>query len=207
MRTGRPKSFDEEAVLDRAMELFWLRGYEGVGLAELLARMGISRQSLYDTFGSKRGLFIRAVEHYRRTQLGEALALLEREGSRVENVKAVMGYFERLAGHESHRGCLVANALVELGPHDPEVATLLRDTLELLRSGLERALREAQERGEMPGDRAPAQLSRALVNAMLGLAVTGRLGLGPAVLRDVYEGTLSMLERPGTGAARASSAG
>jgi len=194
MVSGRRKQFDEREVLGRAMDLFWLRGFEAVGLSQLQAHMGISRQSLYDTFGSKRGLFLRTIQHYRETQLVEALALLEREGSRLENVKAVLRYFESLARDRDCRGCLVANALVEMGPHDDEIAALLADTLELLQGGIEGALRRAQEDGELAPGKSPSELARALVNAMIGLAVTGRLRRGQAAVGEIAAGTLSMLD-------------
>lgn len=176
------------------MHVFWLRGYEGVGLSQLQQEMGISRQSLYDTFGSKRGLFVRAIEHYRETQLAEALKLLEREGSRLENVKQLVKFFEGLALDQECHGCLVANTLVELGPHDEEIAEMLRETLGLLQEAILKALCEAQQRGELAPSKSPPELARALVNAMIGLAVTGRLRSEPEDLRAIYAGTLSMLD-------------
>ena len=194
MRPGRPREFDERQVLERAMNLFWARGYERVALSELQQQMGISRQSLYDTFGSKRELFIRTIEHYRATQLAQALAMLSREGSPLENVRAVVRFFDQLASDPSCRGCLVANALVEIAPHDPEIAELLRETLELLRESIERALRAAREGGELAARKAPEQLSLALTNALMGMAVTGRLPTGRPMLRGITDATLSMLE-------------
>lgn len=194
MRPGRPKQFDTEEVIERAMQAFWSNGYEALGLTDLLEYMGISRQSLYNTFGSKRNLFIRTIEHYRQTQLSQAIALLERDGSRVENVKAVVRFFETLALDGSCRGCLVANTLVELGSSDDEIAALLRKILEALRSAIELALREAQTRGELAANKSPEELSRALTNAVIGLAVTGKLQMDPADIRLVYSGTLSMLD-------------
>jgi TetR/AcrR family transcriptional repressor of nem operon len=190
---GRPREFDEREALDRAMNLFWLRGYEAVSLVELLRHMEISRQSLYDTFGNKRSLFIRAIGHYRDTQLVAALALLEREGPPLEHVKDVVRFFQQLASDSRCRGCLVANALVELGPHDTEIAELLRGILDLLQGSIERALRSAQARGELDASRSPEELSRALTNAAMGMAVTGKLPLPESVLRDICAGTLSML--------------
>jgi len=194
MPAGRPREFDEEEVLDRAMNLFWERGYAAAGVSELLAHMGISRQSLYDTFGSKRELFRRAIEHYRATQLTQALALLERQGSRVENVKAVVRFFEELALDRRARGCLVANTLVEVGSHDPELSELLRETLGILQTAIEKTLREAQEVGELPPGKSPLGLSRALTNALVGLSVSGRLRMDRAEVEDIYAGTLSMLD-------------
>jgi len=194
MRPGRPKKFDPEEVVEWAMQGFWLHGYEAFGLTGLLECMGISRQSLYDTFGSKRGLFIRTIEHYRQTQLSQAIALLERDGSQIENVKALVRFFETLALDGSCRGCLVANTLVELGSSDDEIAALLREILEALRSAIESALREAQARGELAATKSPAEISRALTNAVIGLAVTGKLQMDPADIRQIYSGTLSMLD-------------
>jgi TetR/AcrR family transcriptional repressor of nem operon len=191
---GRPKQFRREDVLERAMQHFWRCGYEATSLPALLKAMGISRQSLYDTFGGKRALYISAIEHYRATQISQALALLGREGSPIENVKAVLRLFPKLAADAGCRGCLVANAMVEMGSRDPEIAGLLGDTLELLRRGFEGALRKAQARGELGPGKSPRPLSRALTTALIGMAVTGRLDRGRAELHGIYTGTYSMLD-------------
>lgn len=194
MSVGRPKSFDEQEVLQKAMDLFWLHGYEGIGLTDLLKGMGISRQSLYDTFGNKRGLFVRVIEHYRSTQLSEALALLQREGSPLENVKDVLRFFEVLAVDQRCRGCLVANSIVEVGPHDEELSALLAETLGLLQQGIQDALQEARRRGELAASKSPPELSRALTNAMVGLVILGKLREERGAIRDIFAGTLSMLD-------------
>lgn len=192
MQRGRPKGFDKRVALERAMQLFWRQGYEKTALAELLEEMGISRQSLYDTFGSKRSLFIRAIEHYRDEHLAQALALLARDGSALENVRAVVRFFERLSLGE--RGCLVANAMVEVAPHDDEIAELLSETLGLLETSMRIALERAKRAGELPEGKSPLRLSRALTSAVIGLAVTGKLRPGRTALRDVHAGTLAMLD-------------
>jgi TetR/AcrR family transcriptional repressor of nem operon len=194
MPAGRPREFDETKVLERAMQYFWSRGYEGAALADLLDAMGISRQSLYDTFGNKRQLFIRSIEHYRAVHLSQALALLRAEGSQLENVKATMRFFERLAADRRCRGCLVANALVEVAPHDEEIAALLEETLDLLETEVKKALERARSNGELGDGKSPRVLARALTNAMIGMAVSGKLRRGPATLRDIYAGTLAVLD-------------
>jgi TetR/AcrR family transcriptional repressor of nem operon len=191
---GRPKQFRREEALQQAMEHFWRFGYQAASLPDLLKAMGISRQSLYDTFGNKRALYIAAIEHYRATQLSQALALLGRKDSPIENVKAVVGFFHELAADAGCRGCFVANAIVEMGSRDRELSRLLTDTLEQLRRGIEGALRKAQARGELASDKSPRQLSRALSNALIGMAVTGRLEGRRAELLGIYAGTLSMLD-------------
>src|SRR4029450_6141307 len=103
---GRPKGFSETDALEKALDLFWQKGYHGVNLPDLLSTMGIARQSLYDTFGDKRRLFIRTIEHYRNTRLAGALALLERPGSPSQNVKDIARLLEQLGlakqGHGAH---------------------------------------------------------------------------------------------------------
>ena len=190
---GRPKSFVESDALEKALDLFWQRGYNGVGLTELLDSIGIARQSLYDTFGNKRQLFVRTIEHYRDTRLAGALALLERDGSPIQNLKDLMRFFERLALDKRARGCLVANSLVELGPHDPEIRELLAQTLGLLEKSITKALRRAQRAGEVPADRSPRAIARALTNALIGMAVTGKLAQSRSTVEDIYAGTLTML--------------
>jgi TetR/AcrR family transcriptional repressor of nem operon len=190
---GRPKQFAENDALEKALDLFWQRGYQGVGLTELLKEMGIARQSLYDTFGNKRQLFIKAIEHYRDTRLAGALALLERDGSPTQNVKDLVRFFEQLAVDKRARGCLVANSLVEIGSGDAEIRELLSQILGLLEKSIEKALARARRAGELPAGRSPRALARALTNALIGMAVTGKLGQSKAMVQDIYAGTLAML--------------
>lgn len=190
---SRPKSFSEERVLEKALDVFWQRGYNGVGLTELLSEMGIARQSLYDTFGNKRQLFIRTIEYYRDTRLVSALALLERDGSPTQNVRDVVRFFKQLALDKRARGCFVANTLVELGSQDSEIRELLAETLGLLEKRVTKALEGARRAGELPKGRSPRAIARALTNALIGMAVTGKLGQSKATVDDIYAGTLTML--------------
>jgi TetR/AcrR family transcriptional repressor of nem operon len=194
MPAGRPREFQREAALERAMQHFWRFGYEAASLPDLLKAMGISRQSLYDTFGNKRALYLSAIERYRADKIGQALALLEREGSPIGNVRAALRFFPKMAADAGCRGCLVANAIVELGARDRELSRLLNDTLEVLQRGFEGALRKARAAGELGPGKSPRQLSRALTNAVMGIAVTGSLDPGAAELRDICAGTLEMLD-------------
>jgi TetR/AcrR family transcriptional repressor of nem operon len=190
---GRPKTFAEHDALEKALDIFWQRGYRGVGLTELLRGMGIARQSLYTTFGNKRQLFIKTIQYYGDTRLAGALALLERDGSPTRNVKDVVRFFERLALDKRARGCFVANSLVEIGPHDREISALLAQTLGSLEEAILKALRRARRLGELPPGRSPRALARALTNALIGLAVTGKLRQSKAAVDDIYSGTLAML--------------
>ena len=194
MTLGRPKKFNEAEVLGKAMNLFWLHGYQGIGLSGLCSGMGISRQSLYDTFGDKRTLFIKAIHFYRENLLSQLLQILADPANPLENVRKVMGYFECRVAANDFRGCLVANTLVELGQHDKEIADLLGDTLGLLEQGLRTALQNAQKAGELPPDRDTKLLARTLTNAFLGMAVSSRLSTHRESIKDVFQGVMATLK-------------
>jgi AcrR family transcriptional regulator len=90
VQRGPKKKFDREEVLERAMEVFWEVGYEAAGLSRLLSAMGIGRQSMYDTFGDKRSLFLEALSHYVSTELAPIRRQLQADGSGLDNIYAVM---------------------------------------------------------------------------------------------------------------------
>jgi len=151
-----------------------------VSLPERLKTMGIPRPRLQDGFGNPRDPYISAIDYYRDYQLPQVLALLERDGSPLGNVRSVVRFFEDLAA-DAH-GCVVVEAFVKMCPHDAEIASVLHETLERLRKRIERSLHEAHVRGELAQEKSPQRLSRAVTNALIGHAVTG------------YTGTLSMLD-------------
>src|SRR5436305_13985260 len=84
---ARQKEFDRDEVLHKAMEVFWTRGYEGASMQDLVKRMGINRQSIYDTFGDKHSLFLQSLDRYREIESRKLFAVLERPGSVKKNLR------------------------------------------------------------------------------------------------------------------------
>src|SRR5258705_9051265 len=116
---ARPRSFDEEHVVDRAMELFWTKGYEATSVSDLTAELGVHPGSLYRTFGDKHALFLRALARYRETQARALAPALLAGGPALPRVRAVLvGFIELAAEQEDPPGCLVANTGGELLPRD-----------------------------------------------------------------------------------------
>ncbi|GII57342.1 TetR family transcriptional regulator [Planotetraspora thailandica] len=146
----RPRTFDEQDVVDRAMELFWTRGYEVTSISDLTAELGVHPGTLYRTFGDKHALFLRALAHYRK-HLADALAPTLLEGGPVmPRIRAVLiGYIDLAAQQEQPRGCLIANTAGEVLPGDDEVACALRETLSVVENGFLQGLRAAARRGEI----------------------------------------------------------
>src|SRR3954465_6311628 len=110
-----PQSFHEEARLDQAIQLFWERGYDGTSLADLETHLGLGRQSLYNSFGDKHALFLKALERYNRTVGVTATAQLTAPAAGLE---AIRGFFDcglkSLASGHGSRGCLMTNTITEL---------------------------------------------------------------------------------------------
>ena len=194
MRPGRPKEFEEDAVLESAMDFFWQHGFHTTGISDLVAHLGIGRQSLYDTFGGKRSLFIRCIHHYRAVHLTKVIHMLEDGADPIARVEDAIRFFENLALDKSARGCLVANALVEFGATDEEIRQLLDETLEMLESAIASALRRAKRLKQLQSNKRPDSLAKALTVASIGMAVSGRLHKDPAAIKAACEGTLSMLK-------------
>jgi TetR/AcrR family transcriptional repressor of nem operon len=191
----RPKAFDPNAALDRAVDLFWQRGFEAVSVQDLVDHLGISRSSLYQTFGDKQALYLAALDRYRQQGEGEARLLREAEATPLDAIRRFFQSIVEGAGtDESCRGCLLANAAVERGPSDAETARRATAALEGMQSSFERVLASAQAKGELSPDRDVKALGRYLANAVYGLRATARLSPERAAVQDVVDQTLAALE-------------
>ena len=195
MTVGRPKEFDRDAALEKAMELFWTRGYEATGLRDLLDHMGIGRQSLYDTFGDKHGLFIAAVKHYDQCITEGIIAQLRAAGSPLQNVRKTLAGISDSVTDGKCRGCLLTNTLVEVAPHDSEVAAAAKSVLSRVENGFRRTLQQAVKEGELPKDANVRALARYLTSTVQGLVVMGKASVSRAAVKDIVNVALSVLER------------
>src|ERR1700761_6793555 len=114
---SRPREFDEAQALQAAKEVFWQRGYEATSLADLLAAMGLPKSSFYETFGSKRELFLRSLARYREERLAAFRQVLA-SGRSVR--QAIEALFRTAIGCEEHKGCMACNEAVEMAPPDAD---------------------------------------------------------------------------------------
>lgn len=190
---GRPKKFDPDCALERAMNLFWERGYEGTSLGDLLSAMGISRQSLYDTFGDKRNLYLAALDRYRTQQRNAVVAELFVEEPALPEIRAVFDKVVASACCGSLKPCMLGKSAIEQGPGETDVQAALKDTLHELEARFELAIRNASRKGELREVSAPRAVARHLVNTLQGLSVLARGGASGDELRDVVQVSLSVL--------------
>jgi AcrR family transcriptional regulator len=169
---GRPREFDADVALDKALHVFWQRGYEGASLTDLTEAMGINRPSLYAAFGNKEELFRRALDRYAERGPGRAMreALTEPTARRV--VERLLGNVAiALTDPCNPRGCLAVQGALTCG----EASDAIKQELCKRRSEAEQTLRERLERAKAEGDLAsdadPAQLARFVSTITQGMSV------------------------------------
>ena len=167
------------------MEVFWNRGYEAASTEELLAAMGIGRQSMYDTFGDKRRLYLEALRHYQAEYGADMFERLSGAGSPLSILAGVLLEVGRQSEDERRRGCMAVNATTEFGRSDQEVAAIVDSGVSLCHSAYARLLAEAKRRGEVRADLDERAAARFLYATLLGLRVTARSGASPEALRDI----------------------
>jgi len=193
---ARPKEFDEERALAAALEVFWEKGYEATSVQDLTARMGIQKASLYNTFGDKHALFVRALGTYSAESLEWYRNQLDRPGSVRDALETLFGKLtEGRDRDDSCRGCLCVNSAVELAHHDPAIAALLERYHQVQEELFRRALERGQARSEIPGDLNSTATARFLLNVIAGLGVARKARSSQAQLDDIVRVTLSVLQR------------
>jgi TetR/AcrR family transcriptional repressor of nem operon len=195
MGVARPKEFEHDVVLDRAMQVFWSRGYEATSIQHLVDRMGIQRGSLYATFGDKRALFFAAIDRYDRVVTAKLLAALDGPASGKDAIRAFFRLKVELALEPRRpRGCLVTNSAAELASRDRGTSTRVGAVLAKIEAAFHRAVVRAQKAGEIDGARDARALARFLISSAQGLSVMAKTIPERAVLEDIVGVVLSALE-------------
>jgi AcrR family transcriptional regulator len=184
---GRPREFDVEEALDRALAVFWRKGYEGASLLDLTRAMGINRPSLYAAFGSKEGLFRKALDRYAEGPAAYVREALSEPTARAVAQRLLGGAVELLTDPRNPRGCLLVQGALACG----EAAESVRRELVSRRASGEAAVRRRFERaladGDLPAGSEPADLARYVVTVVRGMAVQAAGGASREELRRVVK--------------------
>lgn len=191
---ARTKVFDEDEVLDRAMNLFWQKGYNATSAQDLVDGLGISRSSLYDTFGDKHSLFVKALQQYRKERIDPVIKGV----NDAEDIEAYIHHVfdvvkADVLSDTRSKGCFMVNSSVELASCDTEVAnianSIMRDTEEALR----KAIKKGQDKGIFTTQYPARSLARFIFNSLNGLRVTIKLDTNKKAFDDIVEVCLSAL--------------
>ncbi|HEX2284483.1 MAG TPA: TetR/AcrR family transcriptional regulator [Mycobacterium sp.] len=192
-KRGRPASFDREQALERAMELFWERGYEGTTLEDLQAAMGdISPTSLYHAFGSKEALFRQAVEKYQATVGGPALKALEEAPTAREAVYLMLRLTtESFCRPGKPHGCMLVLGATKCTPANAGPQEYLHSIRQQTPNVLKRRLRRAVKEGDLPASADISAIASFYATVMHGLAVRAGDGASRKALMAAVDGALA----------------
>ncbi|MBF6989447.1 TetR/AcrR family transcriptional regulator [Cupriavidus sp. IK-TO18] len=188
---ARTIEFDKSEALSAAIEAIWRHGYHAVSTSDLTAEMGLAKSSLYNTFGSKREVFMAALRQYSTERAAQLATGLQRQPA----LKSLRTLLTSIASdNDAGKGCLLVNSAVEVAPHDPEIATIVQEGFIHMAHVFESALRAGQARGEIRAGIEPKAEAIALVSGIAGLRVLAKAGFGARALKPTVEALLSKLE-------------
>ncbi len=190
---GRPRSFDIDSALDRALQVFWRKGYEGASLSDLTKAMGVNRPSLYAAFGDKEALFRKALDRYLNGPAVYTQEALKEATTRAVVERLLRGAADLNTASRNPGGCLMVQGALACG----EAADSIRKELIGCRAAGEAALRRRLQRAKADGDLSatvnPANLARYLATVVYGMAVQAAGGASRDELQHVVEMTLRTL--------------
>lgn len=182
---SRPKAFNCDDTLDRAMRVFWEKGYEATSIQDLVDATHVNRASLYSTYGPKRKIFELALERFQNAETS-----CTEPGLR--GIRATLEAAARTS-QDDPRGCMLLNSVTELAGHDPHLCAIGKAARERMERFFADRLAEASEAGELGPGRYLPSLAVFLSNTFFGLRATAKLSPPPGQLESVVETTLALL--------------
>ncbi|MDX2003132.1 MAG: TetR/AcrR family transcriptional regulator [Chitinophagales bacterium] len=173
----RVKAFDKEEVLDKAMKLFWSKGYNATSYCDLVEHLGINRQSIYDTFGDKQQLYQLALDRFRVQSIAKVKAALHGLPTARETIE----HFLKMAVVESldptPKGCFIVNSTIEMASIEPEVAKTSCENMNEICSWLTEVIAKGQKEGSIGSRHSPEQLALFIFTLLNGLKVYSKMEL------------------------------
>ncbi|MBO6773058.1 MULTISPECIES: TetR/AcrR family transcriptional regulator [Thalassospira] len=191
---ARPRGFDEESVLDNAMNIFWSKGFESTSVQDLVEETGLNRASMYASFGDKKALFLRVLDHYSQKISSERFAnLREIEDGREAIEKTFRDTAKTGCAEGKHKGCLIVNSGMELAPHDPETAAIAHQAFRRVEDMFAAALSRGIKHGTISKDKNIRALARFLAGSIQGVQLMSRRGADRETLEDYTNTILEVL--------------
>jgi TetR/AcrR family transcriptional repressor of nem operon len=182
---ARPKEFDQEKALRCAVLLFSQQGFAATSTDELMRVMDIGRQSMYDTFGDKWALFLKALEMYVTESVQSINAQLEKPGPALAAVRNTLITFAERNDLSSADGCMGLNAISEFGQRDADVSRIVKGAARAQRQALIRVLNRAKEQGELRSDEDLDSMADFFASTLAGIRMAAKAGKSRKALRNI----------------------
>lgn len=193
---ARTREFDPAEALEKAMGVFWRKGYLDTSIEDLVEATGVSRYGLYDVFSNKHGLFLAALDHYQESVVANVFGAVERPGASLDAVRGLFATLRELSGREGGAGklgCLMFNTACELAPSDDAAAAKVRAFQDRLTAGFRHALDNARKKGELAPDFDVERHADFLAGVMTGLSAMARSGVDRRAFANMVAVALSTL--------------
>lgn len=191
---ARPREFDPEEALDKAMHQFWAKGYHDTSIRDLVSRTGVNYYGLYGEFENKRGLFLAALDLYRDTVTASVVAEIKADGPARRSLRRAFDRLMELTRTgDGDVGCMMCNAAVEVAPYDPAVAAKVRDHLTILNNAFTARIVEGQKSDELAPDGNADSLGEFLAATAYSAGLLRRAGQDDALVRRHIETALSVV--------------
>jgi AcrR family transcriptional regulator len=182
---ARPKEFDQEKALRKAIRLFSQQGFAATSTDELMCVMNVGRQSMYDTFGDKRALFLKALEMYVTESVHSINLELERPGSAISAIQGALVTFAEREDLSSAEGCMGLNAIGEFGQRDADVTRITCKAARLQRQTLMRVLTSAKNQREISSDADLDSMADFFESTLAGIRMAAKAGKSRRALRNI----------------------
>ena len=193
---SRPRAFDEGVALESAMRRFWADGFAATSVRDLGEAMGLGQASVYNAFGDKRTLFTQCLDRYLDANMRARIVRLEKS---LPPRQAIETFLTEIVERslETRLGCMLANAALEVAPHDPEIAEVVAQRMGELAAFFRRCVIAVQRDGDISPDVDPGDTAHLLLTTVMGLRVLARGFPNRPVLEGAARQALSVLGKPG----------
>ncbi len=191
---ARPKEFEEKDVLEKAMLLFWQKGYYQASIQDLVDAMGINRASLYGAFTDKHSLYLNTLERYRQQDVSQLLQLFSRKASAKQFFDAVFdNVIVGLTDDPDRKGCFITNATLEMLPDDHEVQNLVSTNINFLQEIFTEVLDNSLKNNELSSNFNAKEMANYLISQIYGLRMIGKAMPDLKLLNGIKKEALSRL--------------
>ena len=191
---ARKKNFDEGEVLEKALHLFWEKGYNATSVQDLVDRLGVNRASIYDTWGDKHGLYLETLKRYRQHTASNMLQRLRSEKSAAAIVREFLFDIVKDSVQDNRaKGCFMSNSATEMANCDQTVHSIFTDNRLKMEAVLNELIKEGQDAGEFAKNFPSEALARFVFNNAGGLRILAKGTISEKELNEVVDVTLSAL--------------
>ncbi|SCB43740.1 transcriptional regulator, TetR family [Rhizobium lusitanum] len=191
---ARPREFDENKVLQLAVEQFWERGYEATSIRDLAQAMGLTTASIYNAFGDKRAVYRRALDFYVEQSFGDRVGRFEKRLPR----DAIQAFFheiiDRSLSDTKRKGCMLVNSALEVAPHDEEFQRVVSGVLSQVEAFFRRCIEAGQNDGSIDRRQSATDMAGTLLGTLLGIRVLARTRPEKNLLEGLIRPVFAMLE-------------